>query len=110
MNYTTELQTKKVFRLYVAETCVQKQKDMVSTLCLDESLGNALGCMQTYRELSTSGMYQSAQWYIKEDGFIVAIAVHDAMLWLENVPPPEYFTPPSRKRLPDIADFCAAGL
>ncbi len=49
--------------------------------------------------------YVTAQQFVEDEaGQIVAIEVHKALLWLENVPSPKYFTPPVRE------EICMAGV
>jgi hypothetical protein len=38
-----------------------------------------------------AGQESNAQFYVECNGKIVAIEVHAALLWLDKVPPPEYF-------------------
>lgn len=60
--------------------------------------GTARDCIKCYKAMRESGLYDStAQFYIMENGHIVAIEVHSALLWLVNVPDPKYFIPPVTK-------------
>ncbi len=62
--------------------------------------GSAAECMKCYTNMRKSGHYDDfAQFRIEEDGHVIAIEVHGSMLWLKNVPPPQYFVPPKPKGL-----------
>lgn len=97
----------KVMELVVRELIYASEGGKKQTDIAVES-GTGATCMKCFKDIKE--MYTGdAQFRIEENGKIVAIQVHGEMLWLDNVPPPAYFTP--KYKLPkELRDGIEAGI
>lgn len=101
------------FYLYVIDTPDNSQSTTMEYV-LDYGPRKAI--ITTHRENRQSGLYPGAQFYVTdESGLIVAIEAHENLLWLERVPPPDYWKKPKPEKrtvggLPVPERFCSAGV
>lgn len=71
---------------------------------MDLEEGSGAVCLKCFRDIKDAYDPDRSQFRVEEDGRIIAIQVHGEMLWLDNVPPPEYFYPHYKKRQAENAD------
>lgn len=101
-NYVEPKVTK--MKLIVKDTVYNSDGVGSRLVDLDVEEGTGAACMKCYREIKEAYNPEISQFRIEEDGRIVAIQVHGEMLWLDNVPPPEYFYPHYKKRQDDNSE------
>jgi hypothetical protein len=91
-------------KLIVKDTVYKSEGAGTRQCDLDLEEGTAERCMKCFRDIKDAYDPEQSQFRIEEDGRIVAIQVHGELLWLANVPPPEYFYPHYKRRQAENAD------
>jgi len=88
--------------LYVREDIYKDGGEGTRSVDLSLEEGSGAACMKCFMDIREAYNTDTSQFRVEENGRIVAIQVHGEMLWLDNVPPPEYFYPKWKQRDKDL--------